>query len=188
MNLTYAKFVLIFQCRSFDLGAVYSMRDHASGNQPLSPIRIERMRCPACNHARMQRAKRPFQYEVSHDGRPPVAIRIPDLEVIACANPDCRPGHADDNIVHDDATTWQITVETYKQLGLLTPAEIRAGRERLELTQQELQQLLGLGGNSLSRWETGRVYQSRSVDTLLRLAFQVPDVIKFLRQPAEPRR
>ncbi len=141
-----------------------------------------RWRCPVCRRTSLARVRLPYETSVSHDGRPPVTIRIPDLEVIACTNPECRPENPGDNIIHDDAATWRVTVETYRKLGLLTPEEIRAGRERLELTQQELQRLLGLGGNSLSRWESGHVYQSRSLDTLLRVVFRFPDVRQHLQE------
>lgn len=144
------------------------------------PVPLEQQRCHVCRQRTLRREKRPYEYAVGHDGRPPVAIRIPDLELVVCTNPDCHPEHPDDTIILDDAAIWRITEETYRQLGLLTPAEIRAGREKLGLNQQELQRLLGLGGNSLSRWESGRVYQSRSMDTFLRLVFNVPAVRAYL--------
>jgi putative zinc finger/helix-turn-helix YgiT family protein len=143
---------------------------------------LELRRCHVCRQKSLRREKRPFEYEVSHDGRPPVRIRIPDLEVIVCTNPDCHPEHPDDATIEDDAAIWRITVETYRQLGLLTPQEIKAGRERLGLSQQGLAELLGLGGNSLSRWEKGRVYQSRSSDRLLRIVFEVPEALGHLKQ------
>jgi putative zinc finger/helix-turn-helix YgiT family protein len=115
-----------------------------------------------------------------------VTIRIPDLDLIVCTNPDCRPEHPSDTVLLDDAASWRITEETYRQLGLLTSAEILAGREKLGLNQQELQRLLGLGGNSLSRWESGRVYQSRSMDTLLRLVFNVPAALAYLGNLHDP--
>ena len=145
------------------------------------PREIQHRQCHVCGQRTLRRVKRPFEYEVSHDGRPPVTIRIPDLEVIACTNPDCHPDDPADTIIHDDDSIWRTTVETYRQLGLLTPDEIRSGRERLGFSQQELQELLGLGGNSLSRWERGRVYQSRSSDALLRIIFNVPAATEFLR-------
>ena len=125
---------------------------------------------------------RPYSYQISHDGRGPVTIRIPDLEVVDCANPDC-PGHASgESMIFDDAATHRITIETYRQLGLLTPEEIRAGRKKLGLKQSELQELLGLGGNSLSRWEKARVYQSRAMNKLLRMVFEVPEVLEYLQK------
>ena len=147
---------------------------------------LEERRCPVCRQRSLRRQPRPFEYEVSHDGRAPVTIRIPDLEVIACTNPACKLEHADDTVIHDDAATARITEETYRQLGLLTPAEIRAGREKLGMTQQELQELLGLGGNSLSRWENAQIYQSRSLDTLVRLYFDVPAVRERLSEERTP--
>jgi putative zinc finger/helix-turn-helix YgiT family protein len=146
----------------------------------------ENWQCDVCGQMSLRRVVRPYEAEVSHDGRPPVTIRIPNLEVIACTNPDCHPANPDGTIIEDDATAWQITTETYRQLGLLTPDEIRAGRETLGLNQQELQRLLGLGGNSLSRWESGRVYQSRSMDSLLRVIFNVPDALAFLGRLQDP--
>lgn len=150
--------------------------------------RWEDYRCDVCRQKSLRRVKRPFEYAVSHDGRPPVTIKIPDLEVIACTNPDCKPEDPGDTIIHDDAATARITEETYRQLGLLTPAEIRAGREKLGMTQQELQEMLGLGGNSLSRWENSHIYQARSLDTLLRIALDVPEAMIFLKGRESARR
>lgn len=142
---------------------------------------LENLRCGECRQKSMRRVRRPYEYEVSHDGRPPVKIRIPDLEVVACTNPECRPENPGDTVILDDAATTRVTMETYRQLGLLTPEEIRTKREQLGLTQQQLAELLGLGGNSLSRWEKGRVYQSRSLDKLLRVIFDVPEALRFLK-------
>ncbi|MCC7291723.1 MAG: hypothetical protein IT449_06650 [Phycisphaerales bacterium] len=116
-----------------------------------------------------------------HDGRSHV-VRVPDLSVIRCTNPKCRPEHPHDTIILEDDALARISIETYCQLGLLSPQDIRAGPERLGLTQQELAELPRLGGNSLSRWECGAVYQSRSLDTLLRIVFNLPKCLEFLRR------
>jgi putative zinc finger/helix-turn-helix YgiT family protein len=135
-----------------------------------------------CRQYSLRRVKQEYVEEVSHEGRSPVTVRVPDLEVIACTNPNCKPEHAGDTVILDDAAIRRVDEETYRAFGLLTPAEIRAGRKKLGVKQQELQELLGLGGNSLSRWEKGRVYQSRAMDTLLRLAFDLPEVVAVLRR------
>ncbi len=145
------------------------------------PLPLNEKRCHVCGQKSLRHVRRPFEYEVSHDGRRPVRIHIPDLEVIACTNHDCHPEHPDDTVIEDEQATWRITIETYRQLGLLTPEEIRSQRERLGLTQQELQELLGLGGNTLSRWENGRVYQSRSLDTLMRIVFGMSGALSYTR-------
>ena len=64
---------------------------------------------------------------------------------------------------------------------LLEADEIRALRERLDMTQRELARLLRLGENSISRWESGRNVQSASMDVLLR-HLTVPSAVEFLRE------
>ncbi len=60
--------------------------------------------------------------------------------------------------------------ELYRsQHSMLRPEEIRAFRRRYQLTQAELASILGLGGATLSRYETGKL-QDETHDTLLRLA------------------
>jgi len=52
----------------------------------------------------------------------------------------------------------------------LSSAEIRAVRERLELTQAEAARAFGGGPNAFSKYERGEVIQSEPMDILLRLA------------------
>lgn len=140
----------------------------------------EKRRCDVCGQRTLEYVCKPYEYTLTHDGRGPFTIRIPDLEVIACRNSECRPEHPDDTIIIDEAATRRITVETYRQLGLLTPDEMRQKRLALGLTQQQLQRQLGLGGNTLSRWESGHVFQSRALDRFLRSFFGCHDVQTYL--------
>ena len=68
--------------------------------------------------------------------------------------------------------------------GLLSASEMRAIRERFNLTQAEFGTLLRLGANTLSRWESGRNVQTEAMDTLLRLIRDVPGSIEYLRRHA----
>ena len=68
-----------------------------------------------------------------------------------------------------------------KRHGLLGSDEIRSIRERLGLTQAALARLLRLGGNTISRWESGRNVQSGSMDVLLRLLRDVPGSLEYVR-------
>jgi putative zinc finger/helix-turn-helix YgiT family protein len=68
--------------------------------------------------------------------------------------------------------------------GLLSASEMRATRERFNLTQAEFGALLQLGANTLSRWESGRNVQTEATDTLLRLIRDVPGSIDYLRDHA----
>lgn len=64
----------------------------------------------------------------------------------------------------------------------LTPDEIRAIRDELGLTQEQLEQALGLGAKTVVRWETGRVIPQRSTDDLLRLIRRDHGALVFLAQ------
>jgi putative zinc finger/helix-turn-helix YgiT family protein len=68
--------------------------------------------------------------------------------------------------------------------GLLSTDQIRAIRERFDLTQADFARLLRLGANTLSRWETGRNVQTEAMDTLLRLIRDLPGTIEYLRARA----
>lgn len=68
--------------------------------------------------------------------------------------------------------------------GLLSADEIRAIRERFNLTQADLARLLRLGANTVSRWESGRNVQTAAMDILLRLIRDLPGSIDYLRAHA----
>jgi putative zinc finger/helix-turn-helix YgiT family protein len=69
-----------------------------------------------------------------------------------------------------------------KQHGLLAPERIAAIRAKLDLTQSELEDVLGTGPKMVVRWESGKVIQSRGHDNMLRLLERNPAVLKSLRQ------
>ncbi len=71
-----------------------------------------------------------------------------------------------------------------KRHGLLSADEIRALRERFDLTQGDLARLLRLGANTVSRWESGRNVQTAAMDVLLRLIRDLPGSIDYLRDHA----
>lgn len=89
-------------------------------------------------------------------------------------------------IVLDRAETrllWARAVDSYRRrYRLLGADDIRAIRERHQLTQAELAGLLRLGGNTLSRWESGRNVQTAAMDVLLRLVRDVPESLSYLRR------
>lgn len=60
--------------------------------------------------------------------------------------------------------------------GLWTSHRINEWRMRWGLSQQQAAQLLGGGVNAFSKYERGEVMQSRSMDLLMRMYDQVPDV------------
>ena len=71
-----------------------------------------------------------------------------------------------------------------KKHGLLAAAEIKAIRERINLTQAEFARLLHLGANTISRWESGRNVQTAAMEMLLRLIRDLPGSVDYLRRHA----
>jgi len=110
---------------------------------------------------------------VKHDGRV-YTIRIPDLAIPTCRN--C--GDQTFSVGDDD----RITAALRAQVGLLTPQEICEHRGELAMSQQELAQQLGVAKETVSRWETGAMIQSRAMDNLLRLFFSSKEVQRLLRE------
>lgn len=73
-----------------------------------------------------------------------------------------------------------VFVEYRRRKGMVTPKEIRAFRERYGLTQQELSDLLGFGGATLSRYENGAL-QTESNDRMLRLMMEPGNLLKIIK-------
>jgi putative zinc finger/helix-turn-helix YgiT family protein len=116
--------------------------------------------------------KVPYTAEVKHDGRT-YSIQIPELDIPRCRN--CAELIFSVNV--DD----QIVAALRAELRLLTPAQIAAGRKALKLGQMVLAERLGVASETISRWEKGRLIQSRAMDNLLRLYFALPSVRDVLR-------
>jgi len=103
-----------------------------------------------------------YATEVEHNGRK-YAISVADFPVLKCRH--CG------EIYLDEAADEKLSEALRTAAGLLSPAEIRQGREEFGLTQKHLAGLLRISEFTLSRWETGAQIQQRSMDALLRILF-----------------
>ena len=76
----------------------------------------------------------------------------------------------------EEISEWLLTPESLQQIddtkarrmGLLLPAELKALRERLCLSQSQIADMLEIGEKSWSRWESGRHRPSRSMNLLIK--------------------
>lgn len=74
------------------------------------------------------------------------------------------------------ANDWLITAEAEtiieaakaRHMGLLTPQKMAALRQRLQLTQAEMGELLCIGEKTWTRWESGRYRPTQSLNLLIR--------------------
>ena len=129
-------------------------------------------------------ADRPFPWKCRHCGQQevyPAVIRydaedrfddrlysftVPELKAPVCRS--CKK-----MVVTLDVDD-QISDALRAHLHLLTPAEMRAGLERIGLSQKEAANLLGISEETLSFWLNDVQIQSRAMDNLLRSFFAFP--------------
>jgi putative zinc finger/helix-turn-helix YgiT family protein len=134
-------------------------------------------RCGKCGHKTMHLATVVYATTIEHDGRA-YRVEIPALTVPQCTN--CQA------ISIDDEADQQISAAFRHEAKLLTPAEIRQGREQLGLTQKQFANLLGVGEATVSRWETGAQIQQRAMDRFLRVCLASPAAVELLRSDFQP--
>jgi len=142
-------------------------------NPPAGRGRPFPWRCVECRAKEVFPQPTDYTSTRKHDGRE-YTVHIPDLEI-----PTCRKcGERLFTVGIDD----RIVAALRAQIGLLTPEVILKGRHQLEMTQQELADQLGIAKETISRWETGGMIQSRAMDNLLRLFFESEEVRRLLRE------
>jgi putative zinc finger/helix-turn-helix YgiT family protein len=137
-------------------------------------------KCVRCGERTMMPEEMDYSTEIVHDGRT-YQVSVPALRTPRCQNPKCRA------ILLDTDANRRITQAFRSAAGLLEPEEIRRRREGLGLTQAALAERLEVGPATVSRWETGAQIQQRSLDQLLRLYFDLPEVRRALEPPPPAR-
>ncbi len=130
--------------------------------------------CPSCGTL-MEQQRGELRLPVNGE-----QIAVPDASHLSC--PKCH----EVVLRFDEARRLREgAVAVYRgKHGLLSANEIRSIRKRFELTQGQLAQMLRLGANTISRWESGRNVQSASMDMLLRLIRDLPGSLEYLREHA----
>jgi len=123
-------------------------------------------RCPKCGKKEVRLVSMAHTSEIKHDGRLYV-VEVPKLRVPRC--------EACGELMFDNAADEQIARALREQLGLLSCRQIRQNREQLGLSQRQMAEYLGVAVETVSRWETGALTQSRAMDRYLRVYFGVPE-------------
>jgi HTH-type transcriptional regulator / antitoxin MqsA len=118
-------------------------------------------RCPNCGHAPLREETVTDRFEYRAEGEEPFMVEAHGVPVEVCPNCGERYfGPAAVRVQH---------AAVCRALGLLTPEEIQAIRERFGPTQTEFARLTGIGEATISRWERGRMLPNRAMDHYLRL-------------------
>jgi len=136
------------------------------------------MNCPICGVGTAKKIKKEHQAKYNKQ-----IVNVADAEMFRCNK--C----GETFFSPDQAKAFSLAVknEIRKRLNLLPPDRILEIRTKLQLTQEDLEQLFGLGPKVVTRWETGRVVQSKTADLALRLFEHMPTLLIFARAVEEQR-
>ncbi len=130
------------------------------------------LRCIECGKKEVRPASVDRQVQRNHDGRL-YDLTVRDLPVTRC--------DACGAIFFTEESDDRITAALREHLGLLTPDQIRANLDALHLSQREAAGRLGVAPETLCRWLSGAIIQSRAMDNLLRVFFACPEVREKLK-------
>lgn len=72
------------------------------------------------------------------------------------------------------------------EMGLLAPEDFKLIREQLQVTQEEISNLLQIGKRSWTRWETGYDRPSRSINLLVRSLYDGIITVPYLEELQKP--
>src|SRR6266851_6353898 len=142
--------------------------NHANeSKRPFGAQRPFPWRCRHCGKSQVVMTTMSYDAEVRHDGRLHT-FPVPHLEIPVC--------QACGEKVFTEKVDDQINASLRAHLQLLTPDEMRRALERLNMTQKEAADRLGIAEATLSRWLNETQIQSRAMDNLLRVFFAFPQV------------
>src|SRR5262249_9657094 len=143
------------------------------------PVGAERpfpWRCRRCGQSHVFMASIRYDAEIRHDGRV-YTFTVPHLNIPVCL--------AYGGKIFTEKVDDQINAALRSHLHLLTPEEMRAALQRLNMTQKEAAERLGIAQETLSRWLNETQIQSRAMDNLLRVFFAFPQVRTALNGEAQ---
>jgi putative zinc finger/helix-turn-helix YgiT family protein len=133
-------------------------------------------RCGNCLKDEVYPETMPYAIDVKHDGQS-YHLEIPSLRI-----PKCR---ACGELAFSNSVDDQVLEALRAHVRLLTPEQIRGGREALGLKSKDFAEKLGVAAETISRWERGGLIQSRAMDNLLRIYFAFPEVRTVLQGPQQ---
>lgn len=130
-------------------------------------------RCPICDMGNLKKevVAEPFEYKGQK-------ITIPNYIKYRCDK--CGEAVVDNGTLRKSG---KILKDFQRKVdGLLTGEEIKKIRKKLDLSQEELAEIIGGGLKSVARYESGQVCQSRGMDNLLRILDAYPFTLNIIKK------
>ena len=114
-------------------------------------------KCPRCRKQAVELANVDYATTTEHDGRA-YEVTVPAMEVPQCRN--CG------KIAMTESANQQVSDAFRQSAGLLSPIQIKQGRQSLGYNQQEFADCLGVAGPTVCRWEMVLKFSSDFTTTL----------------------
>jgi len=105
--------------------------------------------------------------------------RVIEVEVNGWRDP------VDGEIYLSGTTTAYVDRIKAHEMGLLAPEDFKLIREQLQVTQEEISNLLQIGKRSWTRWETGYDRPTRSINLLIRSLYDGIITVPYLEELQE---
>jgi HTH-type transcriptional regulator/antitoxin MqsA len=131
-------------------------------------------RCANCGHSPLTEEFITDRFEYRGNGENPCTIEARNVPVEVC--PKCGEKY------FGPAAAQVQQRAVCQTLGLLTPEEIQAIRQRYGPTQADFARLTGVDENTISGWERGRILPNRAMDRYLRLLASNPVNLQILKK------
>lgn len=133
--------------------------------------------CPECGSGQLMEKNGVYETSLFDDDETK-PLRVGNMKWLECEK--CG------EVVLDDPAMDQIERVRYKELGLLSPRDIKEIRSSLGKTQEEMATLLAVGQKTYCRWENGNFYQTRHNDRVLRfirrMQLECPEALRILEE------
>jgi putative zinc finger/helix-turn-helix YgiT family protein len=130
--------------------------------------------CPLCGKGTLAEMQGDFTTTVNGPGGRPVNLTVPCINWRHCDS-------CGEDLLDEEASA-AITESHRAVLKLLTADEIRSIRQKLDKTQTEMSELLGIGEKTYCRWESGTHFQSEAFDRYLRALQASPNLVDLLNE------
>jgi putative zinc finger/helix-turn-helix YgiT family protein/AbiV family abortive infection protein len=134
--------------------------------------------CAICDSERVRKIRNKFEARYNQ-----VPVLIEKAEMYQCES--C--GKEFFTAKQSRELSRQIKHRVREEAGLLSPERIVEIRKDAGLSQNDLEELFGLGEKVVTRWENGRVIQGRTADVALRFLEMDPSLVAGLRTGRKPR-
>ena len=125
--------------------------------------------CPSCGTGLLHPQRIDYTVTVTGD----VKVTVTGLLVDACE-------HCGEVMLPAESVRI-VDAAIAEQTEQLTPRELERIRERFEVDQTGMSEILGLGGKTYHRWERGNQVASRSMGYYLRVLEEFPEAFAWLR-------